>query len=160
MDVDKSTTLVVDKVGYMTTRFKSWSNEEMITIPNNTIMNGTMTNMTRDNVLYRVYDYYSVSYDTDVSKAKEIMVEKALANPDVIVDQMMDSPIITFDNVDRNCINLRLSYIVKDHENYGSIAGMIRHEIFNAFCENDIEIPYNQYSINLVRLKRVEPEAE
>ena len=160
MDVDVSTTLVVDKVGYMTTRFKSWSNEEMVTIPNNTIMNGTMTNMTRDNVLYRVYDYYSVSYDTDVSKAKEIMMEKALASPDVIVDQMMDSPIITFDNVDRNCINLRLSYIVNDHENYGSIAGRIRHEIFNAFCKNDIEIPYNQYSINLVRLKRVEPEAE
>ena len=160
LSTDKSTTLVVREVGYMTTRFKNWSNEEVVTIPNNTIVNGTMTNMTKDNVLYRVYDYFSISYTSDINRAKEIMKEVALDNPDVIVDPMMQSPDIRFDNTDRNAVNLRLSIIVNDHEEYGSIAGRIRYEIFNRFCAEGIDIPYDQYSINLVRLKRVDEDTE
>ena len=157
-EVDRSTTLVVEKVGYMTSRFTNWSNEEMIVIPNNTIMSKTMTNVTRDNILYRVYDYYCISYESDIAKAKEIMLEEALNNPDVIVDQMLASPQIDFDNVDRNCINLRLSFVVNDHENYGSIAGVVRYRIFTRFSEEGIDIPYDQYTINLVRTKRVEDD--
>lgn len=158
VDLDNASTLVVNQVGYMTTRFKNWTNEEMIVIPNSTLMNSMLTNITRDNSLYRVYDYYSISYASDIAKAKEIMLEVALDHDDVIVDQLLSSPNINFDEVNRNCVNLRLSFIVKDHENYGTIAGVIRHRIFNRFCEEGVDIPYDQYSINLVRLKRVEDE--
>lgn len=157
-EVDKSITLVVEKVGYMTSRFKNWSNEEMIVIPNNAIMSKTMTNVTRDNVLYRVYDYYSISYESDITRAKEIILEETLENPDVIVDTMLASPQIDFDNVDRTCINLRLSFVVNDHENYGSIAGAIRYRIFTRFTEEGIDIPYDQYTINLVHTKRIEDD--
>ena len=160
LSTDKTTTLVVEKVGYMTTRFKNWSNEEMVVVPNNAITSGTMTNMTRDNVLYRVYDYYSISYESDIAKAKEIIMGVALENPDVICDPMMQSPDVTFDNTDRNAINLRISFIVNDHENYGGIAGRIRYEIFNRLCAAGVDIPYDQYTINLVRLKRTDDEAE
>lgn len=158
VDADTTTTLVVKKVGYMTTRFSNWVNEEMIVLPNNTIMSGTMTNITRDNCLYKVYDYFSISYASDIAKAKEIMLEEALAHQDVIVDQMFSSPDIQFDEINRNCINLRLSFVVNDHENYGTIAAEIRYRIFTRFCNEGIDIPYDQYSINLVRTKRIEGE--
>ena len=158
LSTDKSTTLVVKRVGYMNTRFKNWGNEEMISIPNNAIVNGTMTNMTRDNVLYRVYDYFTIAYSADIDRAKEIMMSEALANPDVITDTVLASPDVRFDSIDRNELALRLSFVVNDHENYGGIAGRIRYNIFKKFEEEGIDIPYSQYTINLVRAKRVEDD--
>ena len=52
----------------------------------------------------------------------------------------------------------RLSFVVNDHENYGSIAGVVRYRIFTRFSEEGIDIPYDQYTINLVRTKRVEDD--
>jgi small-conductance mechanosensitive channel len=48
--------------------------------------------------------------------------------------------------------------VVNDHENYGSIAGAIRYRIFTRFTEEGIDIPYDQYTINLVRTKRIEDD--
>ena len=158
LSTDKSLTLVVKRVGYMNTRFKNWGNEEMISIPNNAIVNGTMTNMTRDNVLYRVYDYFTIAYSEDIGKAKEIMMEKALENPDIISDPVLMSPDVRFDSVNRNEIVLRLSFIVNDHENYGSIAGKIRYSIFRAFEDENVDVPYDQYVVNLTRVKRVDDD--
>lgn len=154
------TVMIVNKVGYMTTKFKSWINEEIITIPNSNLMENPIVNITKDNILYRVYDYFSISYTSDLSRAKEIMMECALEHPDVIADQSISSPNVRFDNIDRTCINIRLSFLVNDHENYGSIAGEIRYRIFAKFCEEGIDIPYDQYTVNLVRIKRTDsPDA-
>ena len=87
-------------------------------------------------------------------------MECALEHPDVIADQSISSPNVRFDNIDRTCINIRLSFLVNDHENYGSIAGEIRYRIFAKFCEEGIDIPYDQYTVNLVRIKRTDsPDA-
>ncbi|MGN1044872.1 MAG: mechanosensitive ion channel domain-containing protein [Candidatus Methanomethylophilaceae archaeon] len=154
------TVMIVKKVGYMTTRFKSWVNEEIITIPNSNLMENPIVNITKDNDLYRVYDYFSISYTSDLSRAKEIMMECALEHPDVIADDAIGSPNVRFDNIDRTCINIRLSFLVNDHENYGSIAGEIRYRIFARFCEEGIDIPYDQYTVNLIRVRRADsPDA-
>lgn len=145
-----ATTLIIKDVGVMTTKCKNWSNEEIYYIPNSTLADMRIVNITKDNVFYKVYDYYSISYTSSIDRAREIMAISAYEDDGVVSDGSFSMPEVRFSEVDRNGITLRLAYTVVDHEDYGSISARIRRRIFDRFVEEGIDIPYDQYSVRLV----------
>lgn len=145
-----TTTLVVKEVGIMTTRCKNWSNEEIFYIPNSAMSDAKVVNITKDNVYYKVYDYFTISHDSDIGMAREIMVEVAYGDEGVVADGSFSKPDVRFDTVNTNEISLRLAYTVIDHEDYGVISARIREKIFKRFTEEGIEIPYPQYCVNII----------
>ena len=148
---DSTRTLEVREIGFMTTSFKNWTNEEIIIYPNSTIMDSKITNITRDNYQYVVYDFFSIAMTEDIQKAREIMVDVANSHPNVISDGTFKKPEVRVTDVDRDGVILRISYTVIDHEDYGTTGGEIRKEIYNRFNEEGIEIPYKQIEANIIR---------
>jgi len=152
------TVLKVEKVGFLTSEFTSWSNEERYIIPNNVLSDSTMVNITRDNKEYKVYDYYSIAYDSNIELAKGIMMDCTYSHPRVIVEGPLGKPEIRFEGTDGSGISLRLSYAVEDHESYGTIGGEIRMAIYKRFTEEGIEIPYTQYTVNVIKTGQADKE--
>ncbi len=150
-----TTTLVVQEVGIMTTRCKNWSNEELFYVPNSVMSDSKIVNITKDNVYYKVYDYFTIDHKADISRAREIMVEVAYQDPGVVADGSFSKPDVRFSSYNYNEISLRLAYTVVDHDDYGVISARIRERIIARFAEEGIEIPYPQYTVNLI-----EPEKE
>ena len=150
------TELIVKKVRIMSTELKNWNNEENYIIPNSTLTGNSVVNITKDNVNYKVYDYFSIAYDSDIGKAKSIMLECALDHPEVVTDGTFGVPDVKFMGVDRSGISLRLAYIVSDHENYGTYASQVRRAVYDRFNEEGIEIPYSQYTVNIDRTEITE----
>ena len=148
-----SEVLVVRNIGFMTTTFKRWVNEEVYIIPNSVLMDSQLINITRDNVNYKVYDYYTIDHDSDIGRAREILLQCAYEHPGVVTEGAFGKPDVKFFGVDRTQITLRLSFTVSDHENFGTYAGEIRKRVFEMFTEEGISIPYVQVTANMIRPK-------
>lgn len=153
-----TTELVVQKVRVMNTRLKNWNNEEYYLIPNSTLTDGEVVNITKDNLSYKVYDYYSIAYDSDIARAKQILVDCALEHEGVVTDGTFSVPDVKFMGVDRSGISLRLAYVVADHENSGIFAAQIREAAYKRFNEEGIEIPFSQYTVNVCRTEDGDPD--
>ncbi|MBQ3737065.1 MAG: mechanosensitive ion channel family protein [Candidatus Methanomethylophilaceae archaeon] len=152
------TTLIVKDIGIMTTRCKNWSNEEIFYIPNSSIADAKVVNITKDNVYYKVYDYYGIDHNADINRAREIMVEVAYGDVGVVADGSFSKPDVRFSTVNNNEISLRLAYTVVDHEDYGVISARIREQIFKRFKEEGIDIPYPQYEIRAIPVEKDPPD--
>ena len=145
-----TTTLVVQEVGIMTTRCKNWSNEELFYVPNSVMSDSKIVNITKDNVYYKVYDYFTIDHKADISRAREVMVEVAYQDPGVVADGSFSKPDVRFSGYDYDEITLRLAYTVVDHDDYGVISARIREKIIARFAEEGIDVPYPQYTVNMI----------
>lgn len=139
----------VHKVKVMFTEFKNWDNDQIITMPNNTVTNATIVNLTRDSKDTRIYIYMSVAYEADLTKAKELMIQAAMEHPNVIKDGSRGMPSTRLTNFLDSGIEYRLACYVDDFDNNSHYAGQIREIIFDLFQKNGIEIPYNKMEITL-----------
>lgn len=140
---------IVHKVKVMFTEFKNWDNDQIITMPNNTVTNATIINLTRDSLDTRIFVYMSVAYEADVEKAKELMVQAAMMHPHVIKDGSRSMPGTRLTNFLDSGIEYRLACYVDDFDNNSHYAGQIREIIFDLFKENGIEIPYTKMEVSL-----------
>ena len=152
--------LVVRNIGFMTTTFKKWTNEEIYVIPNSVLMDSQMINITRDNINYKVYDYYTIDHDSDISRAREILLQCAYEHPGVVTEGAFGKPDVKFYAIDLTQITLRLSFTVSDHENFGVYAGEIRKRVFETFNEEGISIPFTQVTANIIKPKLIEGSAD
>lgn len=115
-----------------------------VTIPNGTLANATITNVAAEPER-RVDISITVSYTTDLGKAKEIMLkvmnstENILANRDMVVfvDQLGDSGITL---TSRCWVNT---------EHYFPVLWALKENYKNAFDENGISIPFPQMDVHI-----------
>lgn len=141
--------LIVRRISVMQTEFKNWLNEEITRIPNSTVMSSTIINITMDDKAYKVYDYFDVSYDADIEKARQIIMDTVNAHPQVITDGSKPKPSFRFNTLDGSSIKLRVSYIVPDHENYETISGQIKEAVFRRFRAEGIKIPHTVIDVHV-----------
>lgn len=140
---------VVRKVRLMYTEFKNWGGDEIITMPNNVVTSATISNMTKGDVICRQYVYFSVAYGTDLKKAQEVMIEAAKKCDLVVQDANHDIETRITDFLSSG-IELRLSVYTPTFDDTGEAAGKLRGLIYEAFAENDIEIPYDRVQIDIL----------
>ena len=150
---------IVRKVRLMYTEFTSWESDQIITMPNNVVSSSTIHNMTKDDLPVKQYVYFTVAYGTDLEKAKEIMIETARKNPYVVLDGKHEEPGFRMTNLLNSGIELRLSYFARTFDDTGGSAGQIRMEIYKAFADNGIEIPYDRVQVDILSDKAGEKKA-
>jgi small-conductance mechanosensitive channel len=141
---------IVRRVKLMYTEFTNWAGDEVITMPNNTVSSATISNLTKGDLLCKLYVYFSVAYGTDLKKAEKVMIETARKCSLVVEDATHEGPSVRVTDFLSSGIEMRLAVYTPTFDDTGAAAGQLRALIYEAFNENDIEIPYDRIQIDVL----------
>ena len=134
----------------MYTEFENWDRDQIVTMPNNAVTSATMINYTKGDPRTRIFIYMSVAYDTNLTLAKELMIQAANMHPHVIKDKTCVPPNTRLTNFLDSGIEYRLACYVDNYDLSAHYAGQIREIIYKLFKDNGIEIPYNRLQIDIL----------
>lgn len=136
---------IVDAVDIMQTTIKTFDNKN-ITIPNSTITSSILTNYSKEKTR-RVDIDFNVSYDAEIKKAKEILVNLALSDQCVLKEPAPVSQMTKY--LDSACVvTLRVWCETPD---YYSLRARLIENAKIAFKEQNIAIPYPQVDVHVVK---------
>jgi potassium-dependent mechanosensitive channel len=144
-----TTTYRVADVSIMMSRFENWDNSDIIIMPNDAVASATIVNITKTGLEYKIHLFVTVAYGTDLTAAKKIMMDVAMAHPHIIKDGSVDMPYTRVTDLEDSDIQLRLSVYVDDYNNSGTIGGELREQMYNAFVAAGIQIPYPQLDVHV-----------
>lgn len=108
---------------------------------NSTVINYSTTGTRRDDIVF------SISYDNDFEKAKEIILD-CIKNCDVILDD--PAPFVNVKEHAAHSIDILARYFTK-FDDYWTAHWYMMEAVKKAFDENGISIPYNQLDVHVVK---------
>lgn len=135
----------VDGIDLFVTTLRTYDNK-VITIPNGTINTSVIVNYTRRE-RRRVDCKFGISYDSDLSLAKSVLLRVAESNPDIYGDP---APFIGVASHGDSAVILDLRVWCAT-ENYYSVKYALTEQVKLAFDEADISIPYPQMDVHVVK---------
>ncbi len=142
----------VHKVSLMYTEFENWDRDQIITMPNNVVSSATLVNLTKNDQFTRIFVYMEVAYDSDQTKAKELLIQAAKMHPHVIKDGPVAKPNTRLTAFNNSGIEYRLACFVDDFDNSAHYAGQLREIIYKLFCDNGIETTYERMELEVVNV--------
>ena len=117
---------------------------KVIYIPNGTLANNVIVNVSVKEDR-RVDVVMSISYASDVEKAKQVIKNVCAANPLIFTTP---APFVEIGEYADSSINLFVRVWTKN-SNYWTVNFYLLDEIRKQFEANGIEIPFNQFDVNL-----------
>lgn len=118
------------------------SDNKSITLPNSIIVNNHVVNLGA-NPLRRVDFMFSVAYESDVEKVKEIVKNVMKSNGKVYLDP---APFCRLKFLNASSIDFAANCWV-DNSDYWEVYYYVIENVYNEFKRNNISIPYNQLEI-------------
>jgi len=120
-------------------------------IPNETVITSVVVNHSYSDRRVRVDVPIQVSYESDVGRALDIMLEAARGNPRVLLDPAPAALLKAFAD---SGINLELYVWVSDPElGTGNLRSDLYLALWKSFNANNISIPFPQREIRVLRTK-------
>jgi len=133
----------VEDIKIIHTKIRTFDNK-VIYLPNGTLSTSTIVNFTEKD-LRRVDHKFSISYENDFGKAKEIIKKVAEENELVLRDPEVTVGIAAHG---QNSIEIFARAWCKT-ENYWPVYNYMLEAVKKAFDENGIQIPYNQVDVHI-----------
>ncbi len=121
---------------------------KVVMIPNGALANGNIVNYSRKE-LRRVDMVFSISYSSDVEKAKKIMKD-VLSNHKLVLKD--PSPTVELNTMNQSSLDFVCRPWVKNSD-YWTVYFDVTTQVKNAFKEEGIEIPYNQLDVHIIDKK-------
>lgn len=140
----------VHEIKMMYTELITLDNKRVI-IPNSTITSSNIINYNSES-RRRLDLVFSISYDADISKAKEVLLETVKANKLILTDP---APIIAVKEHASSSINLAC-LIWCSSDDYWDAFYSMQESVKLAFDSNGIPIPYSQLDVHIVKAMEVE----
>ena len=135
----------VQSIDLMVTTLKTYDNR-IITIPNGTITPSVMVNHSREENR-RVDLTLTISYDSDIAKAKDVLLAVAESNPDILDDP---EPVIGVAKHEDS--GILLDFMVWcETSKYFDVKYYLGEQVKAAFDEADITIPYPQMDVRVIK---------
>jgi small-conductance mechanosensitive channel len=134
---------VVEDITLRHTVLRTWDNKRVI-IPNSVMDEEPIVNYTIGDPRMLVIVTVSISYESDLERAKSIMAKAAKDNPNVLKDM---APVVQLLEFQDSGMLLRLLAMAKDQPTAFSTACELRETIKKAFDAAGIEIPYPHRTI-------------
>lgn len=139
---------VVEKIAIFNTIFRSPDNKEII-VPNSQVYGGTIVNVSAKPTR-RVDMIFGISYDDDMKKARQLMLdvinadERVLKEPEVViaVNELADSSV---------------NFVVRPWVNspdYWAVKWDLTEKIKDSFDNNGITIPYPQQDVYMHQVEK------
>ncbi len=144
--LDDGTVCVVYQIGVRSTKFQTFENT-LIIVPNAELMKSTVHNLTYPRPEIRVRVDVGVSYDSDLSKVREVMVAEALKHPNVLKEHEPEFRLLNFGD---SSLDVSLRCRVADVSLQFTTTCDLREQILNAFRREGIEIPFPQRVITMI----------
>lgn len=119
-----------------------------IVIPNGTLANNSMTNFTT--ATFRRLDFvFGISYDSDIQKAKEILLNLMKEDADTLKDK---DYVVYVNELAASSINIGARCYVSTAD-YWNVKWRLTEKVKEEFDKNNIDIPYNQLDIHVKESK-------
>ncbi|MBC8296298.1 MAG: mechanosensitive ion channel [Pelagibacterales bacterium] len=135
----------VENIKIRTTRAVTFDNKVLI-IPNHKYLTSTLFNWTENGTILRGSVSVGVSYDSDVEKVKEILLDIANSHPHLIKNP---PPKVIFKNFGDSALDFKLIFTYNNGFRVNLIESDIRFLVHKKFKENNIEIPFPQAVVHL-----------
>ncbi len=131
----------ITQINFLYTTLQTPDNKR-ITVPNSSIVNNAVIDFD-SNLTRRVDLYFTVSYDSDVEKVKEIILACINSNGNVLLDPAPFCRLYAMKDSS-------LEFVARcwcDREDYWSVHFDVMESVFNEFKRNNVSIPFNQLEI-------------
>lgn len=136
---------IVQSIDLLVTTLKTYDNK-VITIPNGTITASVLVNYSREEKR-RVDLTFTISYDSDIAKAKDVLLAVAESNSDIFADP---APVIGVAEHQDSAILLDLK-VWCENSRYYDVRYYLEEQVKLAFDEANITIPYPQMDVRVIK---------
>lgn len=141
---------IVTDVKFLVTRIET-VDKQIVTIPNKTITSSVIMNYTA-NPLRRLKIDIGVDYNTDIAKAKEVLINLAKSDNRVLAEP---APVCYVTEFQSSAINLSLRCYVPN-DLYWDVLFTLNEQLIYEFNKNGISIPFNRLVISSVSKEAIE----
>jgi small-conductance mechanosensitive channel len=130
---------VVEDISLRVTRVRTFDNE-LLTVPNSQLTGGVIKNPVAKDTL-RLKFVFGISYDDDIDRATEIIVEEAEDHADILDDP---APSVRLTELGDSHVGLQSRVWIADpsRSDFVRVRGEYVTSVKQRFDEADIEIPY------------------
>lgn len=142
----------VKRISVRSTLIQTFDHADVI-VPNSDLITHVVKNWTLKNYSGRICIPIGVSYDCDVEKARDILVDIAKNRPETSSDPYIAPPKVLLLEFGDSAVNLELRFFVKHINDSLGIASEVRFEILKRFREEKIEIPFPQRVLHVPETK-------
>lgn len=115
-----------------------------ITLPNNSIINSSVVNA-GSNKTRRVDFIFSVAYESDIEKVRNIILDVMTSNGKVYVNEN-NKPFCRLKTLGSSSIDFFANCWV-DSEDYWDVYYYVIEKVYNEFKKNKISVPYTQFEV-------------
>ena len=136
----------VVEIGIRSTRMKT-RDDVMVTVPNSLIANSKIINESAPVPRFRIRVPVGVAYGSDLDQVEQVMLQAALANPNVSREP---EPRVRLRSFGDSSVNFELLCWVDDPSLKGLEIHNILKAVYNAFNEQRITIPFPQRDVHLI----------
>lgn len=140
---------IVTNINIRSTELRTFD-ETSIVIPNADILSNSLVNMTHTDVLGRVVINVGVSYDSDLHKVKQILIDCAKRHPNI---EQGREPAVFLREFGDSSINFSLMVVISDVMKKLPTQSEIMFDIYDAFEKEGIEIPFPQRVVHIKEKK-------
>ena len=137
----------VSEIGLRSTRILNFDNNQVV-IPNSEMIKSRLINYSYPHENIRAFVDVTVAYGTDISKAREVLLNLAAKHSDAMKDP---SPEVFVTDFGQSGILLRLNMRTNDYKKKWGLETSLREQIYKSFLEAGIKIPLPQQVIHLVK---------
>ncbi|MBN4063626.1 mechanosensitive ion channel family protein [Cardiobacterium sp. AH-315-I02] len=142
---------VVKDIQIRSTRIQTFDRSDVI-VPNSELISNQVTNWVLSSKSGRAIIPVGVAYGTDTEKVRELLMEIAEDNVDVVKTGSVPKPIVLFREFGDSSLNFELRVFLHDVDSRLRIVSDINFAIDKAFREHKIEIPFPQRDLHVKSL--------
>ena len=136
---------VID-IGLRSTKIQGLDSTVMI-IPNSDLCNSTVINLVRPTTVIQGRITLGVGYGSDVDRVKEVLLELATSNEEVLDEP---APLVLFNSFGECALNMLFLFWVNDPARMGEVTDRLNCSILKRFREEKIEIPFPVRTVQLL----------
>jgi potassium-dependent mechanosensitive channel len=135
----------VTRIRIRATTLTDWDRKELV-VPNKDLITGRLLNWTLTDTSNRIILEVGVSYDADVVRARELLLEIAQNHPSVNKDP---APSVTFERLGASSLDLVIRCVLSRLDQRLACINDLHTEIIERFRQEGIEIAYPQMDLHV-----------
>ena len=149
---------IIKEIGLRSTKIYDIVHHVIIIIPNNSLANENIRNLTKPDRYYRLRIGVGVSYDSNPSKVEKALLEVAKKNNDIEQDDPTRLPIVDFQKFADSALDFTLVVWIKNVIRIRQINSDLHHQVFEKLAQEQITIAFPQRDVHIYEPSKQAPK--